>query len=190
MRRVEKYVSWLTSRLDLSRKELPKLVSRSMGPNNLLRIRSVENFWDPRITWMEERLGLDTKEALRKLFLRTMVPFSQSPQTLETKFIWVRDKMQVDDDQLARILRRAPKVLDCKITTSESKCRWLQQRLGLNDGELAEILRRHPPNLAYSTENKVEPLLNWLQERFELHNEGLGSMILLTPNKLLHRARR
>ena len=134
--------------------------------------------------YLSETLGF-SKNQLVKLQASPSNILTLENGVLEERVNWLQQRLNLDDDELSKVIREQPSILGCSIPDNlEPTLDWLQQRLDLDSGALGKMIQTMPSILGCSIPDNLEPTLDWLPQRLDLDNAELGKMIQTMPSIL------
>jgi len=174
-------VDSIQSRLELSDEELTKMIVRR--PDILLH-----NFSDKkmsaRIALLQEMLRIEEGDTARLRIVVMAFPailYWPEDSMMESQQ-WFRRRFELNDGKIAQMCRNLPQLLVAKIETLEEKAVWLQRELNLHDKELSKMVSTQPKLLGLNMEEKIKPMLEYLQGTFGLDERELKDLILRHPS--------
>lgn len=79
-------------------------------------------------------------------------------KTLEKKRQWLKGRLELDETQIAQIVRYSPDLLTRSIDDSlEPSVQWIEKRFDLREKKsVGAVICKHPPILGYSVETNLE----------------------------------
>ena len=158
----------------VTKEEIDDLVRNNPS---LLDRRDIVGNHGPKLSLLQERLGIDQKEAGR-LCLKNKRLLNISLATLENRMDWLQQRLNLNKSQMRTIVQRNPRVLTLSIENSlEPTIDGIQSSLELSDEEMVKMIVNKPLVLDnnMSAEN-ISQRLSLLQEILDLPEGDIKSL--------------
>ena len=145
--------------------------------------RITPEFMRRRLSLLREIFDIDETDipSLRKYVMRFGSLLFRPEETIVRRNDWWQERLKSSRYATAHVMRSQPQLLSLSPEYVENTVDWLQKALGLTDDDVAILLPKFPTLLTYSVEDRLEPKLRYLRERFELNNERLKDLLLRMP---------
>lgn len=145
--------------------------------------RITPEFMRRRLSLLREIFDIDETDipSLRKYVMRFGSLLFRPEETIVRRYDWWQERLKSSRYATAHVMRSQPQLLSLSPEYVENTVDWLQKALGLTDDDVAILLPKFPTLLTYSVEDRLEPKLRYLRERFELNNERLKDLLLRMP---------
>ena len=136
-----------------------------------------------RLSVLRGMLDLDEADTanLRKYFLRHVEILFVKEETIVKRYNWIRERIKSSKNTTAQIIKKQGKPLSSNIESMENMVDWLQKALNLTHDEVAAFVAKFPSIFCYKIEERLEPKLRYLRERFGLNDEHLKDLLLRMP---------
>jgi mTERF domain-containing protein len=144
---------------------------------------SIEESLEPKLTWLQERLQLDSK-ILSKLVKKLPGVLGYSiEENLKPKLAWLQERLQLDSKSLSKLVKSMPPVLGCSIEENlEPTLAWLGERLALDDKILSLVIQRMPSLLGCNIADNLEPTIKFYEDC--VGSNAARNLILKDPRVL------
>ena len=139
------------------------------------------------VDWFRNRLGVVKNTWMQAHLLHSQRLLAQNINSLVKKSLWLKDRLELDEEQLARIIRYYPNFLSLSIDhLLEPLIQWMEQSFGLRDESVVgTMVSKHPAILGYSIERNLEPKLAFFVNRVFGGDEAKALKVLAhTPRYL------
>jgi hypothetical protein len=124
---------------------------------------SIEENLEPKLSWLQERLQLDSKSLSKLVQSDPSVLGMSIEDNLERKLVWLQARLELDDKGLYSVIERFPSLLGMGIETNiEPTIEFYEDCLGSNAA--IPTIAMDPILLGYSLENRLKPRLAQVQE--------------------------
>ena len=179
---LEERVRWLTSRLDLKKREMKKMAQKQP---EILGCRPEESVAPKREHGQSRPLSDDTSSRNKSPTPPTVSGYSAEDTRLSPKIEYLQTRLLLDDESLRKMILAAPSVLGFSTEHNVApKLDWLQRRLDLDPGALGKMMRKYPMLFGHGVETNIEPTLEWLQQRLDLKDAAVRKMVRRNPTIL------
>ena len=170
----------IQSSLDLSGKELTKMIVRTPG---VLHHGLSADLLASRFLFLQDVLNIDEDdlESLRKVVMECPGLLVWSKEKMKEMMHWLKDRLGLDSAKIAQTCSNWPHVLTSKLTTLEEKVDWIQEALSLSDGELGKLFGTMPVLFGLSIKKNLAPRLEFLRLTFALDDEELKNLVTKQP---------
>ena len=158
-----------------SDEEIDKLLHDN--PTVLARFDVVKHY-GPKLKLLQERLGINQKEAGR-MFLTSQRLLSLSLATLEGKIDWLQERLNLNKTQLRKVIKRALKILTHSIEDHiEPSLKNIQSVLEMSDKELTKMIVKTPDLLFqnFSLDTIVMRRLSFLRDLLNIEEENIAKL--------------
>ena len=172
--------------LSLTKAEIDVIVS--YDPTFLNR-RDIEGAYGPKVALLKERLGINQKAAGRLFFVGKWL-LDVSVETLESKIDWLQERLDLNKEQLRKIIERSPSILGLSIEENiEPSLDIIQTNLELSDEELSKVIVTTSDLLINDLSNeKFASRFSFLQRLLDIEENdiaGLRKAIMKSPSILV-----
>ena len=136
-----------------------------------------------RLSVLRGMLDLDEADTanLRKYVLRHVEILFVKEETIVKRYNWMRERLKSSKFTTAQIIKKQGKPLSSNIESMENMVDWLQKALNLTHDEVAAFVAKFPSIFCYNIEERLEPKLRYLRERFGLNDEHIKELLLRMP---------
>lgn len=156
---------WLEINFDLTTKqELNKFIFK-VPDVVVIRNETLEY----RMKWYEERFDFENRAfEARKILKRTPELTKLDTESIESKLRWLQTNLELTDSDLAKMIKRAPKILLASIDDKlEPQLRWLISEFDLTSNSLGVMILKNP-GILFS----LHP--DTIRTKFQFYEELLG----------------
>eukprot|EP00903_Cladosiphon_okamuranus_P019595 g18022.t1 len=168
-------------RVDLraSKADARSLVSRHPPLLFMPRQQAVD-----RCTWLVENLSLNKKQLL-KMALKFPRLFEYGVEASYAPLVeWFRSYLGLNTREVARLMVRLPQLFSLTPDGNVEKSVRFLESLGLSLDEVSKMVLLHPEIFSYSVEEKVIPMLEWLQTELRAPPQEVIQMVARYPSLL------
>lgn len=168
---------WLCERLGFS-----EVRSRAVvGNADWMPTRSVEEDFEPKIQWLQERLGVRSEREALKLVADNLLLLRLNVDELESSMEDLRKLVKVNDATMAKMVVTCPKIVVVSLDDVTRRIKWLEERLVLSEANANRVVVSRPLLLAMSIETRLEPTVAWAQSELRLDPHQVGILTLKYP---------